>query len=158
MATLVLDNTLYQGYATIAEQNNISVTDAMTEALRLLKQQLKKKPSLSLRQRLEKRILELRDLPANWDYAGSPSISSKACDYSQKVVSSCSEPLLQGLAIFPNTNGCILMQWKTSKGDACLSILSDRIVYDVNYGEIEKEGVLPLSELPIFLEVLKNIV
>ena len=71
MATLVLDNTLYQGYATIAEQNNISVTDAMAEALRLLKQQLKKKPSLSLRQRLEKRILELRDLPANWDYAGS---------------------------------------------------------------------------------------
>ena len=69
MATLVLDNTLYQGYATIAEQNNISVTDAMAEALRLLKQQLKKKPSLSLRQRLEKRILELRDLPANWDYA-----------------------------------------------------------------------------------------
>ena len=66
MATLVLDNTLYQGYATIAEQNNISVTDAMAEALRLLKQHLKKKPSLSLRQRLEKRILELRDLPANW--------------------------------------------------------------------------------------------
>ena len=63
MATLVLDNTLYQGYATIAEQNNISVTDAMAEALRLLKQHLKKKPSLSLRQRLEKRILELRDLP-----------------------------------------------------------------------------------------------
>ena len=29
MATLVLDNKLYQGYATIAEQNNISVTDAM---------------------------------------------------------------------------------------------------------------------------------
>ena len=46
MATLVLDNTLYQGYATIAEQNNISVTDAMAEALRLLKQHLKKKPSL----------------------------------------------------------------------------------------------------------------
>jgi hypothetical protein len=157
MATLVLDNTLYQGYATIAEQNNISVTDAMAEALRLLKQQLKKKPSLSLRQRLEKRILELRDLPVNWDYAGSPSISSEACDYSQKVVSSCSESLLQGLAIFPNTNGYILMQWKTSKGDACLSILSDRIVYDVNYGEIEKEGILPLSELSKFLEVLKNI-
>ena len=58
MATLVLDNTLYQGYATIAEQNNISVTDAMAEALRLLKQHLKKKSSLSLRQRLEKRILE----------------------------------------------------------------------------------------------------
>ena len=148
MATLVLDNKLYQGYATIAEQNNISVTDAMAEALRLLKQHLKKKPSLSLRQRLEKRILELRDLPANWDYAGSPSISSEACDYSQKVVSSCSESLLQGLA---------LMQWKTSKGDACLSILSDRIVYAVNYGEIEKEGILPLSELPKFLEVLKNI-
>ena len=55
-----------------------------------------------LRQRLEKRILELRDLPANWDYAGSPSIS------------------------------------------------------DVNYGEIEKEGILPLSELPKFLEVLKK--
>ena len=69
MATLVLDNTLYQGYATIAEQNNISVTDAMAEALRLLKQHLKKKPSPSLRQRLEKRILELRDLTANWDYA-----------------------------------------------------------------------------------------
>ena len=79
MATLVLDNTLYQGYATIAEQNNISVTDAMAEALRLLKQQLKKKTSLSLRQRLEKRIHELRDLPANWDYAGSPTISSEAC-------------------------------------------------------------------------------
>lgn len=42
MTTLVLDNTLYQGYATIAEQNNISVTDAMAEALRLLKQHLKK--------------------------------------------------------------------------------------------------------------------
>ena len=55
-----------------------------------------------LRQRLEKRILELRDLPANWDYAGSPSMS------------------------------------------------------DVNYGEIEKEGILPLSELPKFLEVLKK--
>ena len=81
MATLVLDNTLYQCYATIAEQNNINVTDAMTETLRLLKQQLKKKPSLSLSQRLEKRILELRDLPANWDYEGSPSISSEACDY-----------------------------------------------------------------------------
>ena len=75
MATLVLDNTLYQGYATIAEQNNISVTDAMAEALRLLKQQLKKKPSFSLRQRLEKRILELRGLPANWDYEGSSSKS-----------------------------------------------------------------------------------
>ena len=48
------------------------------------------------------------------------------------------------------------MQRKTSKGDACLSILSDRIVYDVNYGEIEKEGILPLSELPKFLEVLKK--
>ena len=110
-----------------------------------------------LRKRLEKRILELRDLPANWDCAGSPSISSEACDYSQKVVSSCSESLLQGLAIFPNTNGYILMQWKTSKGNACLSILSDRIVYDVNYGGIEKEGILPLSEFPDFLEVLKNI-
>ena len=43
------------------------------------------------------------------------------------------------------------MQWKTSKGDAGLSILSDRIVYDVNYGEIEKEGILPLSELSKFL-------
>ena len=113
MATLVLDNTLYQGYATIAEQNNISVTDDMTEALRLLKQQLKKKPSLSLNQRLEKRILEFRDLPANWDYEGYPSISSEACDYSQKVVASCSESILQGLTIFPNTNGNILMQWKT---------------------------------------------
>ena len=41
MATLVLDNTLYQGYATIAEQNNISVTDAMAEALRLLKHDLR---------------------------------------------------------------------------------------------------------------------
>ena len=110
-----------------------------------------------LRQRLEKRILELRDLLANWDYAGSPSVSSEACDYSRKVVACCSESLLQGLAIFPNTNGYILMQWKTSKGDACLSILSDRIVYDVNYGEIEKEGILQLSELPKFLEVLKNI-
>ena len=94
----------------------------LTQQAQILRQlkivkQLKKKPSLSLRQRLEKRILELRDLPANWDYAGSPSISSEACDYSQKVVSSCSEPLLQGLAIFPNTNGYILMQWKTSKGD-----------------------------------------
>lgn len=46
MATLVLDNTLYQGYATIAEQNNISVTDAMEEALRLLKQQLKRSQAL----------------------------------------------------------------------------------------------------------------
>ena len=110
-----------------------------------------------LRQRLEKRILELRGLPANWDYEGSSSISSETCDYSQKVVSSCSESLLQGLAIFPNTNGYILMQWKTAKGDACLSILSDRIVYDVNYGETEKEGILPFSELPKFLEVLKNI-
>ena len=25
-----------------------------------------------------------------------------------------------------------------------------------NYGEIEKEGILPLSELPKFLEVLKT--
>ena len=39
----------------------------------------------------------------------------------------------------------------------CLSIPSDRIVYDVNYEEIEKEGILPLSELPKFLEVLKSI-
>ena len=36
MATLVLDNTLYQGYATIAEQNNISVTDAMAEAFAII--------------------------------------------------------------------------------------------------------------------------
>ena len=157
MATLVLDNTLYQGYAAIAEQNNISVSDAMAEALRLLKHHLMKKPSPSVRTRLENRILELRDLPANWDYAGSPAISPDACDYSQKVLSACNDSLLNGLAIFPNTNGCILMQWKTSKGDACLSILSDRIVYDVNYGETEKEGSLPLSDLPKFLEVLKNI-
>ena len=65
--------------------------------------------------------------------------------------------ITSGITIFPNTNGYILMQWKTSRGDACLSILSDRIVYDVNYGEIEKEGILPLSELSKFLEVLKNI-
>ena len=129
MATLVLDNTLYQCYATIAEQNNINVTDDMTEALRLLKQQLKKKPSLSLNQRLEKRILEFRDLPANWDYEGYPSISSEACDYSQKVVASCSESILQGLKIFPNTNGNILMQWKTFKGDVEFYVSLSRISF-----------------------------
>ena len=129
MATLVLDNTLYQCYATIAEQNNTNVTDDMTEALRLLKQQLKKKPSLSLNQRLEKRILEFRDLPANWDYEGYPSISSEACDYSQKVVASCSESILQGLTIFPNTNGNILMQWKTFKGDVEFYVSLSRISF-----------------------------
>ena len=61
MATLVLDNTLYQGYAAIAEQNNISVSDAMAEALRLLKHHLMKKPSPSVRTLLENRKLELRD-------------------------------------------------------------------------------------------------
>ena len=34
---------------------------------------------------------------------------------------------------------------------------TDWVVYDVNYGEIEKEGILQFSELPKFLEVLKNI-
>lgn len=36
MATLTLDNKIYQAYETIAEQNNISVADVMKEALRLL--------------------------------------------------------------------------------------------------------------------------
>ena len=78
MATLVLDNTLYQGYATIAKQNNISVTDAMAEALRLLKQHLKKKPSLSLRQRLEKRILDRKSTRLNSSHAKTSRMPSSA--------------------------------------------------------------------------------
>lgn len=157
MATLTLDNNVYQAYATLAEQNNISITDAMKEALRLLSQHLKKNNKSSIRKRLENRIEELRRLQANWDYADAPAISQAVCDHTWEILAACNDKLLFGLAIFPNTNGNILMQWKTQKGDACLSILSNRMVYDVNYGNFEKEGILPLSDSHTFLEILKNI-
>lgn len=157
MPAFVIDKQTYQAYANIAEQHNISVTDAMMEALLLLKQHFKKVAKSSLRNRLKKRIEELQALSVNWDCAGSPAISPIACGYASKVLEACSDKLLKGLAIFPNTNGNILMQWKTAKGDACLSILSDRLVYDINYGEEEKEGVLPFSEISEFVNILRNI-
>ncbi len=155
MAELVLDNKTYQAYVNIAEQNNISVTDALKEALLLLKQHLRMSTKSSLRRRLEGRIGELRALSPNWDSAGSPAISSSACDIASKVLGACDDDLLQGLAIFPNTNGYVLMQWKTHKGDACLSILEDRMVYDIRYSDKEKEGVLSLSETMRFIKELK---
>lgn len=157
MAELILDNKTYQAYVSIAEQNNISVTDAFKEALLLLKQHFRKSPRSSVRQRLEERIGELRALSSNWDNAGSPAISASACDMAKKVVEACDDALLQGLAIFPNTNGYVLMQWKTRKGDACLSILGDRMVCYINYRDQEKEGVLALSEITGFINELKHI-
>lgn len=158
MATLTLDNKLYQAYETIAEQNNISVVDAMREALRLLRQHIKKTAKSSTRKRLESRIEELRSLSSNWDYAGAQAISPSVCNHVSEILAACDDKLLEGLAIFPNINGNVLMQWETSKGDACLSILSDKVVYDVNYGEEEKGGSLSFSEVPAFLSILNNIV
>lgn len=159
MATLTLDNKIYQAYEAIAEQNNISVADVMKEALRILShgKHLNKTTRVSVRKRLENRIEELRGLPSNWDYTGSPVISQLACDSASKILASCEDKLLNGLAVFPNINGGILMQWKTSKGDACLSILNDRIVYDVNCDNIEKEGSISLSNINAFLEILEDI-
>lgn len=56
MATLTLDNKIYQAYETIAEQNNISVADVMKEALRLLVRgkHLNMTAKTSVRKRLEK--------------------------------------------------------------------------------------------------------
>lgn len=158
MATLTLDNKLYQAYETIAEQNNISVADAMKEALRLLRLHFKKTVKSATRKRLEARIEELRHLASNWDYAGAQAISPIVCSRTSEILAACDDKLLEGLAIFPNINGNILMQWKTLKGDVCLSILSDRIVYDVSYGEEEKGGSFSFSEVSTILAVLKNIV
>lgn len=60
MATLTLDNKIYQAYEAIAEQNNISVADVMKEALRLLirGKHLNMTAKTSVRKRLEKRIEE----------------------------------------------------------------------------------------------------
>ena len=159
MATLTLDNKIYQAYETIAEQNNISVADVMKEALRLLVRgkHLNMTAKTSVRKLLEKRLEEIRDLPLNWDYAGAPVISPLVCDSASKILAACNDKLLRGLAVFPNVNGGILMQWKTSKGDACLSILNDRIVYDVNCGDIEKDGFISLSNINTFLEILEGI-
>ncbi len=52
MPAFVIDKQTYQAYANIAEQHNISVTDAMMEALLLLKQHFKKVAKSSLRNRL----------------------------------------------------------------------------------------------------------
>ena len=157
MAELILDNNTYQAYVNIAEQNNISVTDAIREALLLLKQHFRTSTKSSLRKHLEERIEELRSLSSNWDYLGSPAISASACDMAARVLAACEDTFLQGLAIFPNTNGYVLMQWRTNKGKACLSILGDRLVYDVNYGDKEKEGVLSLSDTSLFINELKHI-
>lgn len=156
-ATLTLDNKLYQAYETIAEENNISVSDAMSEGLRLLRLHLREMGKSPTRKRLECRVEELRSLPYNWDCAGAPAISRMACNETSNVLAACSDEMLQGLAIFPNVNGNVLMQWKTPKGDACLSILADRMVYDVSCGGEEKDGILPLSEIRLFLDILKNI-
>lgn len=78
------------------------------------------------------------------------------CDSASKILAVCKDKLLRGLAVFTNTNGGILMQWKTSKGDACLSILNDRIVYDVNCDNIEKGGFIS-SNINTFLEILEDI-
>ena len=145
MAELVLDNKTYQAYVNIAEQNNISVTDAIREALLLLKQHFRKSTKSSLRKHLEERIEELRSLSSNWDYLGSPAISASACE----------DTFLQGLAIFPNSNGYVLMKWRTNKGEACLSILSDRLVYDIIYVGNEKSGILSLSDTDIFIKKIE---
>ncbi len=158
MATLTLDNKIYQAYASIAEQNNISITDAMKEALRLLRLHLKKPQKSFLRKRLEERVDELRALPVNWDSAEAPALSSLACNFTAKVLAACDDKMLQGLAIFPNTNGGVLMQWQTSKGDACLSILDDKFVYDISYGETEEGAMSSFSELNGFVAKLKHIV
>ena len=118
---------------------------------------IKKTSKSSLRKRLEDRIEELRGLSSNWDSAGAPAISKVACDHTSKILAACNDKLLCGLAIFPNINGNVLMQWKTSKGDACLSILSDRLVYDISYGDVEQDGSLSLSDVQVFLEMLKHI-
>lgn len=157
MAELVLDNKTYQAYVNIARQNDISVTDAVREALQLLILHFGKPATSPLRKRMEDRIETLRELPCDWDDAGSPSISSFACDVAANVVAACDDALLQGLAIFPNTNGCVLMQWKTPKGDACLSILGNRMVYDVNNCGEEKDGILHFSEVAGFVDELKCI-
>ncbi len=154
---MTLDNKLYQAYETIAEENNISVADAMREGLRLLSLHFRKTAKSPTRRRLEGRVDELRSLPSNWDCAGAPAISRLACNETLGVLAACSDELLRGLAIFPNVNGYVLMQWKTPKGDACLSILADRMVYDVSCGGEEKDGILPLSEIHEFLDILKNI-
>lgn len=154
---MTLDNKLYQAYETIAEENNISVADAMREGLRLLSLHFRKESKSPTRKRLENRVDELRCLPSNWDCAGAPVISRSACDETLDVLAACSDELLQGLAIFPNVNGYVLMQWKTPKGDACLSIMADRMAYDVSCGGEEKDGILPLSEIHAFVDILKNI-
>ena len=112
---------------------------------------------VATRVRLEQRIGELEHLQANWDKDNAPRISPKACQFSREVLRETSDALLDGLAIFPNTNGKILMQWKTAHGDACLSILDDTFAYDVNYGKTEKSDVLPMSQLATFFDELKNI-
>ena len=155
MAELVLDNKTYQAYVNIAEQNNISVTDAIREALLLLKQHFRKSTKSSLRKHLEERIEELRSLSSNWDYLGSPAISASACDMAARVLAACEDTFLQGLAIFPNSNGYVLMQWRTNKGEACLSILSDRLVYDIIYVGNEKSGILSLSDTDIFIKKIE---
>lgn len=157
MNTITLDNSTYNDVEAYARLNNISVTEAIKNGIKILLSQFKAR-TVSARVRLEQRIDELEHLQANWDNENAPSISSKACQFSREVLRNTSDALLDGLAIFPNTNGKILMQWRTENGDACLSILDDAFAYDVNYGKSEKSGVLPKSQISVFLNELKNIV
>lgn len=156
MNTITLDNRTYNDVAAYARLNNISVAEAIKSGFKLLLAQFKAKTE-SVRARLEQRIDELEHLQVNWDNEDAPSISSKACQFSREVLHGTSDALLAGLAIFPNTNGKILMQWQTANGDACLSILDDTFAYDINYGNSEKSGVLPMSQISVFLNELKNI-
>ena len=111
----------------------------------------------SQRVRLQDRVEKIEALPENWDYNNAPAISKDACDFSRKVLASCDDTLLSGLAIFPNTNGKVLMQWKTLRGDACLSIFENEFAYDVNSSTGEASGVLPFSQIHTFLDELKCI-
>lgn len=156
MNTITLDNSTYNDVATFARYNNISVAEAVKAGLKMLLEQFKVKNNPQ-RVRLQDRVEEIEALPENWDYNNAPAISKDACDFSRKVLASCDDALLSGLAIFPNTNGKVLMQWKTLRGDACLSILENEFAYDVNSCDGEVSGVLPFSQVHTFLDELKSI-
>ena len=140
-----------------AKENHKSLNKYVESILMDVLQYSKPKAKTQTRIRLEKRIQEIKDLPANWDSESALSISPRVCSITSTILKKCDENQIQHLAIFPNRSGNIFMQWETDKGDACLAVTKDSLSYNVCAGENDSYGKLSLHDEKIFLDELNKI-
>ena len=155
MNTVTLNPTLYSEASRYALSHHVSLEDLVERCLKaVLFKKIVKSP---LRKRLETKLQSIRALNENWDHNDAPKISISVCDVASGVLEKCCDEQLNGLAIFPNINGNIFMQWRTAKGRACLGISDEKLFYDVVFSEGKIVNTTTVEEISVFMRDLKNI-